>query len=31
MEIHLGIHMMLDVARLDDLKEVHFLSDRLGC
>jgi hypothetical protein len=30
MEIHLGIHMVLDGTRFDDLKEIDFLRDWLG-
>ncbi len=31
MEIHFRIHVVLDIAGLDDLQKIHFLSDRLSC
>ena len=29
-EVHLGVHVVLDRARFDDFEEVHFLCDGLG-
>jgi len=29
-EIHLGVHVVLDVARFDDLQKVHLFRNRLG-
>jgi hypothetical protein len=29
-EVGLGIDVVLDIARFDDLQQVHLLSDRLG-